>query len=392
MTSPSQGRPRWHDKLVRSAYLLVAILLHLVVLLMFADWIVFRAPPPPVEAGFTGTVKLPPVHVPPTPPPPAGGDTANALAPTVQATPPPMQISAISAVNASSFSISPSKIPLPNIPSMSVAAAVGAGMAGHQAPGATSGSGSPFGSSDASGGTGQLVGYLYDLKQTRDGKPTGMGAGLYGGKVTEFLKSNWDPSLLDQYYKVEKPLYATSIFIPIIDAADGPKAFGVADKVQPNLYLVWYKVTAAPSQDGTYHFAGIGDDILEVRVDGKTVLDGSSRGEDPELRARQKSYPLADFDPTYDLNGVMWIGTPFHVSAGEAVDIEVLIGEQPGGKSDYFLWIQREESPAETQSNGSPLLPVFQLDSNPVVPAGAPRSFPPFSKTPVPWVGQSGNP
>ncbi len=61
-----------------------------------------------------------------------------------------------------------------------------------------------------------------------------------------------------------------------------------------------------------------------------------------------------------------------------------LIGEEPGGKSDYFLYIQRDESTYEKQSNGSPLLPVFQLDANPIQPAGAPRSYPPFA-APIPW-------
>ena len=382
-------RPVWRAKLVRSAYLMGAILLHLVLLLIFSDWIVFHAPPPPVDSGFTGSVKLPPPAN-PAPPPPSGGASANDLAPSVQTAPLPMQITAISTVNANTFFVSADKVPLPSIPNVSVLPAQGAEIAGHEAAGPSSGSGSPFGSSSESGGgSAMFQGYLYDLKQTRDGQPAQMDAGLYGDIVTKFLKSNWDRAVLDKYYKSDQPLNANSIFIPILDADQGPKAFGVADKVQPNLYLVWYKVSASPPQDGTYHFVGIGDDVLEVRVDGRTVLDGSSRGFDPELRAKQKSYPQSNFDPTYDLNGVLWEGTPFHASAGQPVDIEVLIGEQPGGKSDYFLYIDREESTHTCQSNGSPLYPVFQLDSAPIHPKSAPRSYPPFASSSDAWTGQA---
>jgi hypothetical protein len=378
-TSPRKDL--WQGRFVRSGYFLGAVLLHLALFVMLATWIVFHAPAVKDDSTFLPTTAKPPP--PPAPPPPAGGDAVNNFEPTVQVTPPPVAPSMVTTTAPSSFSVDAVKVDIPNLPS-TAAPPSGSGLSGHSAPGSSAGSGSPFGSSD-SGGTPELQGFLYDLKQTRDHADSGMDPGKFHNKVAEFVAGNWNSDLLRTYYKSPKALNTTSIFVPVINAEDGPKAFGVQNEVKPNMYLVWYKVTAAPQQDGTYHFVGVGDDILVVRVNGKTVLDGCDFAVNDAIRQKETNIQMTNFNPTFGDNGNFWIGTPFHVSAGENVDIEVLIGEEPGGKSDYFLFIKRDEDTYQTQSNGSPLLPVFQLDNNPLKPASEDKSFPPFATTPEPW-------
>ncbi len=80
-----------------------------------------------------------------------------------------------------------------------------------------------------------------------------------------------------------------------------------------------------------------------------------------------------------------WVGLPFQVQAGDSVDIDIIVGEEPGGRSNYFLYIQREENTYQNQANGSPLLPVFQLDNNLIKPVGEAQSYPPFSPNIEPW-------
>ncbi len=206
----------------------------------------------------------------------------------------------------------------------------------------------------------------------------------FGHKVKEFIASNWDESLLTPYYKSRVALNTSSIFIPKLDAADGPKAFGVEREVEPNRYLIWYRVTASPPQDGTYHFVGGADDIIVVRVDGKTVFDGSLDAMWSE-RSKETTYPLKTGMGSF---GVLSVGVPFHASAGKPMKIDVLIGEWPGGISSYFLLIEKEKHTYEKQSNGAPLLPIFQLNSDPLTPKGL---FPPFSPTPEPWEGTVDN-
>ena len=380
--NPALDLGKWRSRLARSGYFLIALLLHLVLFLMFATWIIFKSAPPPEDnARFVSTtIRTPP---PPAPPPPAGGEAANNLEPTTQVAPAPAAPSLITTSVASAFTVQSVKVAIPNLPT-SMSVAVGSGLTGHDTPGLSNGAGSPFGSAQSSGGQ-LLQGYLYDLKQTADRQPTNMDPGKYHQVIKRFVAANWDGGILGQYYKSPTALNTSSIFIPTIKATDGPKAFGVEKDVQPNMYVVWYKVTAAPSQDGTYHFVGVGDDILVVRVNGKTVLDGCLGEVDPILRKKQTSYTMTNFRPTCPMDAPFWVGSAFHVSAAESVDIDVLIGEEPGGQSNYFLFIQREESTYQTQDNGTPLLPIFQLDPKPVKPDGVPPTYPPFSATPEPW-------
>jgi hypothetical protein len=376
----------WQHRVGRSTYFIGALLLHLVLFLLIATFVVFKSPVKEETAAFRQFAIPPPP--PPAPPAPSGGDAVNNLEPDVQVTPPPTAPSMISTVNPSAFTVKAVKVALPNLPA-SMTTPTGSGLSGASAPGPGSGAGagsnaSPFGSETSTGSV-QFQGYLYDLKQTADLKPTGLVPGTYHNKLTQFVKANWNPSFLAQYYKSPTALNTSSIFIPTLSAMDGPKVFGVADKVQPNMYVIWYKTKAAPTQDGTYHFVGVADDILVVRVDGRTVLDGCLYPVDAGLRANETTYPLLNFRASCPPDNKLYVGAPFHVSAGQAVDIDVLIGEEPGGYSNYFLYMQRDESTYQPQSNGAPLLPVFQLDSNPIHPQGKPSTYPAFSKDLEPW-------
>jgi hypothetical protein len=61
-----------------------------------------------------------------------------------------------------------------------------------------------------------LIGIFYDFKQTQQHLPMRRD---YFKVVAEFMKYGWDEGILNQFYRVTHPLYATSVFIPYIDAA-----------------------------------------------------------------------------------------------------------------------------------------------------------------------------
>jgi hypothetical protein len=228
-----------------------------------------------------------------------------------------------------------------------------------------------------------LEGNLYDLKQTSDRKSTDMDQDKYHAKITEFVHADWDPGVLKDYYKSPKLLKTPTIFIPTIHADDGPKAFGVENEVQPNMYVVLYKGTVIPPEDGTYHFVGVADDILVVRANRHTVLDWCLYPVS-YLQAEQKKYDITSphYTPTHSNDAFLWVGLPLHLQAGNPVELEVLIGEQPGGYSNYYLLMQRDETTYPIQDNKTPLLPIFQLDSQPIQAHG---NYPPFLTTPAPW-------
>ena len=193
---------------------------------------------------------------------------------------------------------------------------------------------SAYGTYTEKEGQSALMGIFYDLKQTPDHVRSPFGVDQYAKIIDEFVQHNWDESVLNRYYRASTPLFTTQIFIPTIDAADGPKAFGVEKMVEPNFYVIHYKGQVAAPETGTYRFAGYGDNVLIVGVDGKTVLIGNrfdvvlptfkwtSTGEG------SRTYP--DAKSLFREPG----STP---RPGRFLDLDVLIGESSGGQSAFFL-------------------------------------------------------
>ena len=273
----SHGDPR----LTRLGYFVAAVLLHLVLFVLLATYVIFNAPATPPDASFLKiSIAKPPPPIPTPPAQAAGGMAANALEPDVTVTPPPVAPSIITSV-ASTFSVSSVSVKLPNLASLSDHAS-GTAVAGQGSSGSGAGNGSPFGSAIGSGSA-LFQGYLYDLKQTVDRKPTGMVSDQYRTILLKMLTSGWDPSLLAPFYRSPKPIYTSQILVPDMDANEGPKAFDAQGTVEPKLWVVWYKARLSPPTSGVYRFAGFADDELLVRVDGQNVLDGSIVGISPSL-------------------------------------------------------------------------------------------------------------
>ena len=179
------------------------------------------------------------------------------------------------------------KVALPEMPTMptmsaplSPAALGGMGAAG-LAPGGLGGGGGGTGGGGGAainffgvrtGGAG-LAGTFYDLKQTPSRQPTNMTPDMYGKILTEFAKSGFNAGLLARFYKADKPVYTTQIWIPNIPANLGPAAFGLASVVQPKMWCVHYRGQVTPPASFTFHFVGAGDDVMLVKFNGQLVLD-----------------------------------------------------------------------------------------------------------------------
>lgn len=264
---------------------------------------------------------------------------------------------------------------------------MGNGMGGG---GAGSGDGgmTMFGSAEGVG----LVGTFYDMKQTADRKPTpiaAQGAELnssiaVGGWETspptqkelqvlgDFVKV-WDRNILNGYYKAPKTLQASQIFIPKFNAAEAPKAFGVQDTVEPRRWIVLYQAKIIPPKTGQFRFIGFADDFLVVRVGGRNVLDADWKSE--------KLVPSANVQedvgqaPPYS-GQPLYCGRWVEMEAGVPIDMEVLIGEGPGGDSSFFLFVQDR---GKNYTKGD--YPVFQLKDVPIPEWQNPGFVPPaFSK------------
>ena len=284
------------------------------------------------------------------------------------------------------------KFTLPEMPAMPTATTVTANkMGGMGGFGSGMGSGGGTGGGGMGGGGGGMtmfgfrdnrgggmVGTFYDLKQKNDAKPSGMDVGQYSGVVAQFTK-NWDPKVLDAYFKGPKPLYMAQLYIPVMDADEGPKAFDLAKKVQPKMWVVHYKGEVVAPEAGRFRFVGKSDDLIIVRFAGKLVLDWSQpdAGSLSDWRPKEKAYPY----PGTNNYGCMpgdWID----VEQGKTYPLEILIGERPGGYFSAYLMMEKEGAKYETRE-GQPKLPLFRVAE--VSAPGHKKDMPPFASGGPVW-------
>jgi hypothetical protein len=204
-----------------------------------------------------------------------------------------------------------------------------------------------------------LMGVLYDLKQTQDHQPTGMDPDNYNHVVDAFLSKGWDESVLEAFYQVSRPLYTTQIFVPNMDAATAPEAFGAAQTVKPRLWIIHYKGQVSAPETGTYRFWGAADDACDVAVNGKTVLvanryDTRTPHMDATWQTTAPKGAQAADDP-------LIAGSWMDLKAGEIIDLDVIIGERPGGQFNAFLVIEKQGATYPMDGQGHPIFPIFQV-------------------------------
>jgi hypothetical protein len=202
-----------------------------------------------------------------------------------------------------------------------------------------------------------LRGNLWDLKQTADRKPS-----LLADKkappneqhfkiLDEYFSKDWDDKVLDQFYKAKDAMVTFQVYIPILDAREAPKAFGVENEVKPSHWVIVYKGSVTAPRDGTFRFIGYADDVMAVRFNKQNVFY-EAIGTTKECS--QKYMVEKYFKPTIppdiakkgqqDPNSAGYkeaVGNWFTVEAGKTYPMELLISEVPGGS--FYAYLQIEE-------------------------------------------------
>lgn len=280
-----------------------------------------------------------------------------------------------------------------------------------------------FGSNRGTGN--EFIGTFYDLKQSPDGELTKIGElaekdsfnfghQLAACKIIKgFISSGFNEGRLKDYFKAPKQKYATAFMMPPMAAEAAPKAFGVEDKVKGKYWICHYKGQMAAPETGRYRFCGIGDDILVVRVGRKVVLDAcwpALIGEVTDWesdRDDSRKFPLngnrygpvktgdfgiihekimdaGGFDrdhnnwnkviggitigeerigPYMSISCRMVIGDWIDLRKGQQVNVDILLGEIPGGEFTCRLLIEQDGKKykmAESDAGPRQILPVFK--------------------------------
>jgi len=221
---------------------------------------------------------------------------------------------------------------------------------------------SVFGSGQTVGN--DLVGTFYDFKQDRTGRPVPMDRDMYKDLLMRFARDGWKASDLARYYQSPKKLYATTIMVPTVLSSLAPKAFDEPD-IGGWCWAVLYKGQLVYKDDITFRFWGNGDDIMLIRVNGKMVLNAcwhNSRGTGAYgthfVDLWQSSSP--DSWRYYMGNNTATVGDWITLKAGEPQEIEILIGEEPGGGFCAMLAVQVQGVEYPKNRQGGPILPAFK--------------------------------
>jgi hypothetical protein len=228
-----------------------------------------------------------------------------------------------------------------------------------------------------------LIGILYDFKQTQKRGPTGVKAGDYAGILREFLSKDWSESVLNRYFRATRPLYATQIFMPLMDAGKAPRAFEMENVIKPSCWAVVYKGQVAPPEDGNYRFVAYADDVIAVAVNGKTVLLGGRNDTLDHLKAwktKEQGERIAA------ANGILAYGDWVALKKDEPIDLDVLVGERPGGNFCAFLLYEKQGQTYPKNEKGETMYPIFQLAPY-KTPAFSAREAPPASEAAAVWKG-----
>jgi len=211
---------------------------------------------------------------------------------------------------------------------------------------------------------------FYDLKQTKDKKPSPMGIGEFYGMCAKFITvDNWSSFALSKFYCAPAPLFAPRVYVPMAPSVEAPKAFGVEKEAGPGLWLVHYKGRFRALKKGTFRFVGMGDNVIVVRLNKKNALSACSHW--AILDPSANSVPLERLGPFI-------AGKWFEVNKGQTYDIEILIGDDPGGAFYAYLVYEEKGVVYPKRRDGSPSYPVFELDGSPMPPGSFDPNNPPF--------------
>ena len=207
-----------------------------------------------------------------------------------------------------------------------------------------------------------FVGTFYDFKRDRLGKPVPMDPDTYRQLLKQFVLKGWRTSVFARYYRSPRKLYATTFAVPPVQSALAPEAFGESDTIG-YCWAAHYKGQLVHYEDIRFRFWGMGDDVMMIRVDGKVVLNACWPGDTEDYfttvwqssSADSRKYPLG--------NNLSVVGDWVELKAGVPLEMEVLIGEVPGGVFQSMLCVEVEgvEYPRNPFRNG-PTLPIFKTE------------------------------
>ena len=211
-----------------------------------------------------------------------------------------------------------------------------------------------------------FVGRFYDFKRDREGSGKETHPTQFVGLVAKFIKNGWTPSVFAPFYCSPKKLYATCFMVPHVRSSVAPVAFGETD-TGGWCWLAHYEGKLVYPEEITFRFRGQSDDILVVRVDGEVVLNacwpsGSEWRTEDVISSAARGWQSFDPDTRRYImgNNTAVVGDWITLEPNVPLDMEVIIGEAPGGNYCSMLVVEVEGVKYPKGPQGNPILPMFK--------------------------------
>lgn len=206
------------------------------------------------------------------------------------------------------------------------------------------GGGGMFGS--AGGSQNRLQGYIYDLTQQSNGRPSKYASRYKESDncpwqdpfVSELVRGGMRDSLLSKYYRGPQKLGVNQILIPCSLDATAPKAFGAEGKMKSGAWVIVYRGKVRAPVSGKIRFCGTADNYIGVQLDRKRVLFYGTGG--------HQTLPLSPAHPVPGLRLAVAFGDWINVREGQWYDMDVVIGDA-GGLFSAILYYEKEGEPGK---------------------------------------------
>ena len=204
---------------------------------------------------------------------------------------------------------------------------------------------------------GYLLGEMFDFKRDADGNEIpGWNPGMYWAQARKLINDGkFGPTGEKDVYKVPAKVALNKIWIPVQSADNGPKAFGVGDKMKPRGWVAHYSATLKSKSEGKFRFVGEFDDFMACFVNGKLVMEvnWANLGDHPTAVFGWKS-PVGKSPYGIDV-----VGDWFELKKGQSFRFDICVGERPGGAIQGRLMIEKEGAEYKKDGKGRPILPLF---------------------------------
>jgi hypothetical protein len=105
---------------------------------------------------------------------------------------------------------------------------------------------------------------------------------------------------------------------------------------------------------------------MATAIDGKTVLVGAR----PDMKMPKTNWVSKEPDGAFAGDGYLKAGDWINLKKDKIYDIDIIIGERPGGIFNAFLMVQKLGSTYPTDERRQLILPIFQIAPYDTPPAG----------------------